>query len=346
MAGRDHDEPASQTGTFGPFSGNDRTLAAFSPNEAELSAPGAREAFLLAYDRLAELASAARRPSFVVGAVDDRSRLVDAVLLEAGSALTIGRHTKCRLRLPSQAISLRHMVALARLDESGTPALHVWDLNTRLPFRTEDGEAAGAVVSDGSTYLSLGPFALWFLPCGVSAPWPSRGAEAYRAMPSRSFVDRRSPAERRAGAPALPPPKMRGGPYRGFGEFTRVTTHAAPLLLGDDEEPEVAWGTLRMQSGNAKAKRRISAERLEQGLLVGRYERCGLSIGQIDRNVSRVHMLLVRIGPEVWAIDTGSTNGVRLNGKSIDAETLGETARLEFGSGMTLDWTRLSHPEA
>jgi len=250
--------------------------------------------------------------------------------------------------LPSEIISLRHIAVLALPGAFGSALLRAWDLNTKLPFRSEDGEPSGAIASDGPTYLSLGPFAFWLLPCGPGLSWPHRGADAYAQMPSRNILDRRAPLppERRAGVDALPRGNPRGGPYRSFLEHTRITTHAAPLLLGDEEEPEIAWGTLRLQSGSSKAKRKVSAERLEQGLLVGRYERCGLSIGEIDRNVSRVHLLLVRIGSDVWAIDTGSTNGVRLAGKAIEAVVLENDARLEFGSGMILDWQKFEHPEA
>jgi hypothetical protein len=167
-------------------------------------------------------------------------------------------------------------------------------------------------------------------------------------MPPRTFVDRQAPLPpaRRAGVYALPPPKRKGGPYRGVEENSRITTLAAPLLLGDDDEPELAWATIRLQSRSAKAKRSVSAERLGQGLLIGRYERCGLSLGEIDKNVSRVHILLVRIGSDVWAIDTGSTNGIRKDGKGIAAKILEDIDRLEFGSNMTLDWMKLEHAEA
>lgn len=347
MRADDDEAPGEETGTFGPLFDNRGTMAALAASDENLPAPPPRAAFLVAYDRLAELASAARKPSFAVALVDPRARLVGAVLCEAGSPLTIGRHTKCRLQVPSSAISLRHMAGLV-LAEGGAPKLQVWDLNTKLPFRAEDGQESGALSSDGPTYLSIGAYALWFLPCSPDVAWPARAGDAWTSMPPRTFVDRRAPtaADRRAGVDALPAPRLRGGPYRGLEEPSRVTTQASPLLLGDDEEPEIAWGTIRLQAGMAKAKRRVSAERLEQGLLIGRYERCGLSLGEIDRNVSRVHFLLVRIGADVWAIDTGSTNGVRRNGRAIEAEVLADVDRLEFGSRMILDWQRLEHPEA
>lgn len=347
MRSRDQEDPEA-TGVFGPMLRNESTLFHVEGPERTSPAPGPREAFLVAYDRLADLARAARRPAFVIGVVGEDMRLIAAELGEAGNAMVIGRHTKCRIRLPSERVSLRHVVALVLEDEPGVPMIRLWDLNTREPFSTEDGNKNCAVVSDGPTFLAIGPFTLWCLPCGRSIKWPARSTEAWHAMPQRSFVDRRAPLppSRRAGVDALPAPNKKGSPYRSFDESSRVTTLAPPLLLGDDEEPELAWATIRLQSRGAKAKRSVSAERLEQGLLIGRYERCGLSLGDIDKNVSRVHLLLVRIGCDVWAIDTGSTNGVRKNGKSIEALILEDSDRLEFGSNMMLDWAKLEHAEA
>ncbi len=346
MRSRDPEDPEA-TGVFGPQLRNGNTL--FLAEGVDLAAaPGPRESFLVAYDRLADLARAARGPAFVIGTVANDMRLIAADLAESQSMVTIGRHTKCRIRLPSDRVSLRHVVALILEEKPGTPMIRIWDLNTREPFSTEDGNKNCAVVSSGPTYIAIGPFALWCLPCGAGENWPARASVAWDGLPMRSFVDRRSPSpsDRRAGVAALPPPRRKGGPYRGFEEASRITTLAPPLLLVDDEEPELAWATIRLQSRGAKAKRSVSAERLGQGLLIGRYERCGLSLGEIDRNVSRVHLLLVRIGSEVWAIDTGSTNGVRKNGKEISALILEDVDRLEFGSNMTLDWTKLEHAEA
>ncbi len=347
MRYRDQGDPEA-TGTFGPQIRNENTLYAFEGMDQSSPPPGPRESFIVMYDRLADLARAARRPAFVIGAIGKDMRVVAAELAEADTTATIGRHTKCRIRLPSERVSLRHVVALVLEDEPGIPMIHLWDLNTREPFSTEDGNKQCAIVSDGPTYMAIDSFAIWCLPCGAGTLWPDRALAAWDALPTRSFIDRRAPlpSERRGGVHALPPPKKKGSPYRSYDENSRITTLAPPLLLGDDEEPELAWATIRLQSRGAKAKRSVSAERLGQGLLIGRYERCGLSLGEIDKNVSRVHLLLVRIGTHVWAIDTGSTNGVRKDGKGIDALILQDVDRLEFGSHMVLDWTKVEHAEA
>jgi hypothetical protein len=48
----------------------------------------------------------------------------------------------------------------------------------------------------------------------------------------------------------------------------------------------------------------------------------------------------------VWAIDTGSSNGVRRKGEAVEAVILGNNDQLEFGSGMVLNWSKMEHAEA
>jgi hypothetical protein len=115
--------------------------------------------------------------------------------------------------------------------------------------------------------------------------------------------------------------------------------------MGEGDEPEVGWGTLRLAHQDYREKRAVSAEALEQGVLVGRYQRCGLRVGGPDC-VSRVHLLLVRIGAELWAIDTASTHGVRRNERALDAGVLGDVDSLSLPGAVTLEWKRQIHPSA
>src|SRR5689334_14375218 len=200
---------------------NPRTTVASVEDSASLLPPlRPREAFLLAYDRFALLASVARRPAMIVAVVSSTGGLLDARLIEDRKSLVLGRHTQCALRLPDSAVSLRHLCALVRFEDN-EPRIRLWDLNTGLHFITEDEE-----------------------------------------------------------------------------HTTEITRIAPPLLLRDDDEPEVAWGVLRLERDGYRQERGVSAERLEQGILVGRYERCGLLMSSENSEVSRVHLLLVRIGTE------------------------------------------------
>jgi hypothetical protein len=303
------------------------------PDVARSAPLSARASFLVAYERLGLLARAADGPTVAVAAVDARARVTASLSLPDGGALVIGRHTRCGLQLVSESVSLRHVVALARF-EGGRPMLRVWDLRTGVPFLTEDQQPAAAVLCDGPLYLAIDDHAVWFLPSGAGLPRDPE--EAWAALPARTFLDRRAPGPRLAPLPraaALPD------------EMTSVTRLGPPLLIGEGDEPEVGWGELRLASGRQKERRVVSAERLEQGLLLGRYERCGLVIATTDR-ISRVHLMLVRIGAEVWAIDTGSTNGVSREGVAFVAGPLRDVDRLTLADLVTLDWRRTVHPDA
>jgi hypothetical protein len=325
---------------------NERTMH-LSPAAAlrPPSALGARPAFLAAHERLRDLAEAATGPALVIAAVDSRARVVDACLVRDRTALVIGRHSECGLRLSNAAVALRQIALLARHD-GDRMQVHLWDLNTEHPFSTEDGAATSALVSDGPVYLATEEYVLWIVPSQVLSTLPERARDAWEALPERHFLDRRSPSRR--------PPARRWVEERSADRFgdhiTHVTMCAPPLLLQQSEDardavPEIGWGVLRLASGAQKARHPVSAERLERGVLLGRYERCGLTIGGMD-SVSRVHLLVVRIGDEVWAIDTASTNGVQRRGQHVSAVLLDAQDELVLARSLSVSWTREIHPQA
>jgi hypothetical protein len=301
----------------------------------------ARQAFLAAHERLRNLAEIAQGPALAVAAVDSRARVVDACLVADRTALVIGRHTECGLRLPNGAVALRQAALLARHD-GDRMQVHAWDLNTEQPFTTEDDATTSALVSDGPVYLAIAEYALWILSTQLLLALPERAKGAWEALPPRRFLDRRSPGEP---LPARPWAAARSTSHQILEDITHVTMSAPPLLLHQDEEPEIGWGVLRLASGRQKARHPISAERLERGILLGRYERCGLTIGGLD-SVSRVHLLVVRIGAEVWAIDTASTNGVQRRGQPVSAVVLDPQDELLLARSLTVTWTQEIHPQA
>ncbi|MFO0588359.1 MAG: FHA domain-containing protein [Polyangiaceae bacterium] len=330
---------------------NERTSLAQRYSEAPPAlAPEPRAAFLVAHDRLSALAEAARGPALAVVAIDARARVVDASLVPDRSALVIGRHTYCGLRLPRARVALRQMAVLAR-QEDGKMHAHVWDLRTEQPFTIEDGGQVSAVVADGPLYLAVDEYAMWVVPVDLVKRLPGRASDAWDALPKRSLSDRRYPGE-------PPPMDERTGPARpamtGSGaapartaldEITHVTTQPAPVLVGDDPGAGLGWGSLTLSSGNEQITYAVSADRLARGILVGRYERCGLRIGPLGR-VSRVHVLVVRIGDEVWAIDAASSNGVRRGSKEVSAVVLGSPDQVVLADVLTVGWRKTLFPDA
>jgi hypothetical protein len=335
---------------MGRATSNARTCVIGALGAFDLPPPralGPRESFFVAYDRLALLAGVSPAPGFVVAAVDPRARVIASLCLADRDALVLGRHTQCGIRLDADTVSLRHVVALVRFEE-GRPLLRLWDLRTGVPFITEDQRPNGAVSADGPLYVSIGGYALWFVP--TASAWSGGPEAAWRALPPRSFIDRREHDAR----PLADPPRIQ--PYaampandanpRGLREpHTMVTSLLPPLLMGEGPEPEVGWGELRLVSSARRERRTVSAERLEQGLLIGRYERCGVMVSE-DHRISRVHLLLVRIGGEVWAIDTASTNGVRRDQIRFSAGVLRDADQLALGADVELAWRRTPHPDA
>jgi hypothetical protein len=296
-----------------------------------------REAFIAAYERLRGLARVARRPAVLVAAVDDRARVVDAMSVGSGQSLVIGRHTSCGLRLPCDTLSLRHLVAHARSDPPDTePVLWLWDLNTGQHFMTEDGRLNAAVMAQGPLYTAVGPYALLFIPIrGHSgASWPARAEEAWRGLPPRQFFDRRYPETAHLQRSRLLRPDGR--------RYQTDISRVGPLLtLSGPEERETAWGELRLERGREVERHILSLERLEQGVLLGRYERCGIQLSEGLGSLSRVHLLLVRLGEDVLAIDTASTNGTWRGRTEIETTRLGDPDSLVLGSVLRLHWRRL-----
>jgi hypothetical protein len=329
---------AYNTGAYKIQGGDDGTRVRLVPGLVPSALPlQAREAFAVAYHRLRELARTARDPVVLVAAVDAQARLVKAVILQPGHSLTIGRHSHCGLRLPDDTVSLRQLVAYVPCPApDAAPAIQLWDLNTTQPFITEDGQPNAAVLAEGMLYASVGPYAFLFVPTrGSSEPsWPESAAEAWKALPPREFRERRTPTAARLQHAR----RMRKARHEDYTPIHRV---GPLLLLGQEEGPQDAWGELVLQSRGTKQYHRISLSRLEQGVLLGRYERCGIPLADIVP-LSRVHLILVRMGEDVLAIDTGSTNGTWRGRTRLETTTLEDSDSLVLAMDLHLRWRRLS----
>ncbi len=316
---------------------NDRTCVAL--DWFERRPLGARASFLVAHERLALLAGVADGRAVVVAAVDGSARVVASLLVRDRQALVIGRHTQCGLRLDAASVSLRHLAVLVRFEDD-KPVIHLRDLASGHPFTTEEGQPTAAVIADGPLYAAVGDYAFWFIPvaalrAGLAAGRPNR---AWSALPPRTFIERR-----RAALGARP---VAAVPFPAEITHSHVTHTAPPLLLDDGDSPEIAWGMLRLGAGARRERRWVSAERLEQGILLGRYDRCSVMLETARTTTSRVHALIMRLGAEVWIVDTASTRGVRRDGERITAAVLRDTNHVSLGPEVTLDWERIRHPEA
>jgi hypothetical protein len=87
----------------------------------------------------------------------------------------------------------------------------------------------------------------------------------------------------------------------------------------------------------------VWSDQLERGILVGRDDRC--SHGGVDEgNLSRVHLVLLSVDDEVWAIDTASTNGTRvLHGAPFRQLLLSGDTHLILADALSLRWAPAVH---
>jgi hypothetical protein len=297
--------------------------------------PGPHEAFLGVHERLRALAAAPGHAVAVV-AVDGRGRVVADTGLEDGRALVIGRHSQCLFRLPAADVSLRQLAAHVRV-EDGAPVTRLWDLRSGHPFLTEDGVAASAVVAEGPLFVTVGEYALLFVPAARfgGGPWPKAAEAAWKALPERQFIERRGVTSI---GPRLHLVKLEKG-------VSRITRMDAPSILGVDKPVGPAWAEVIVRDPGGVVRHEVSTEQISRGVLLGRSTRCQIG-HDVDGLISRVHVLLVRIGPEVWAIDTASTNGTRRTGVGIEAAVLRDEDALELPGKTTVYFKRLAHAGA
>jgi len=295
----------------------------------------AREAFIAAYGQLRDMARATRGPDVLVAAVDSHGRGRGSARIKPGHSLIIGRHTECGLRLPDEFIALRHLVAHARLEAPrAAPTIHLWDLHTGQPFLTEDGQPSVGVTSQGLLYAAVGQYALLLVPTRerTGLPWPSRAEKAWSMFPLRQFTEPHSHAAR----------ALRFRRLREDGQefMTPVSREDRLLRLGEGGSSHHPWGLVRLVRGEQAVEFPMSREQLEQGMLLGRYERCGIAVETV-RTLSRVHLMLIRLGEEVLAIDTASTNGTWRARRRIGTVMLDKLDALELGKDLLMQWRRL-----
>ena len=122
----------------------------------------------------------------------------------------------------------------------------------------------------------------------------------------------------------LPPPqplKSRAAPGPGAAKLATITIQSSSPQAGDLTSTHAVW-----------------SDQLERGILVGRDDRCSHG-GLEEGNLSRVHLVLLSVDDEVWAIDTASTNGTRLLGSAPFRQTrLSGESQLVLADALTLKW--------
>lgn len=296
-----------------------------------------------------------------------------AAKVDQANAAIVGRHGHCDLYLEGDpALSLRHLAIVVSPLRAGekTPQVgfRVVDLRTRSAFSDEHGRRLESVSAEGPTFLAAGSHALFICVSGEDPVWPESAAEAWKCIPERVYMDERDAEpdrwrrRRKLAVPssALPEEPTDGGAFaEGTGvvavaeaglappveaqdpaRITLVRTQPGPArarvsLLGEDDR-EI--GAMTVTAKGTSQRIAIGERAAEAGILLGRYERCdthGASVVS-HHGISRVHLLVVSIGDDVYAIDTGSTNGTFRDGSDAEVRITRLDDNLELVLGEEL----------
>lgn len=291
----------------------------------------AEDAFGILYDHIR--AHARTRPEgALVAAVSHSGQLLGARAVSIGHAVAFGRHPRCPIPLTAPTMALRQLVAHVQRDRSGTMVLRLWNLTRSMPFRTEDGQPTDAVAAEGPLFVSVESYAICLVPLMPpdGCQWPFTADEAWNHLPAREVITRL--ADGSQGAQRLPrpntSPRARG---------TRITRMSAVVPLPEIGDSAEAVAYLQVADGNRGRTYAVTAEALQRGILVGRYDRCGAHVAH-DERVSRVHLLVVSAEDGVWAIDTASSNGTTMAGGVLDAARLEDGAVLYLADSVAVAW--------
>jgi hypothetical protein len=261
---------------------------------------------------------AAREEGVLIAAVD-RGGLFDAHahlrLPQSGIAhLIVGRHERCDFVLSRDGdVSLRHVLVRATRAAGGHMHLRAIDLRSRVGFATEDGRRCEAVGSRGPLFLKIASYTVFLFPTGPGTrPWADDAETTWRSFSPRAQE-------------VLPPPqplKSRSAPSANAVKLATITITSTSAQAGDLTSTHAVW-----------------SDQLERGILVGRDDRCSHG-GAEEGNLSRVHLVLLSVDDEVWAIDTASTNGTRIhNGQHFRQMLLSGEVRLVLADSLQLRWS-------
>jgi len=264
-------------------------------------------------------AHAAQDHEGVLVAAVDRSGLFDAHahlrLPKSGIAhLIVGRHERCDFVLSRDPdVSLRHLLVRATRGPGGHIQLRAIDLRSRVGLLSEDGRRCEAIASRGPLFLQVATYVVFLLPTGPAVrPWARDADETWRGFSPRSQE-------------ILPPPqplKSRAAPGADALRLATITLTSSSPQAGDLTSTHAVW-----------------SDQLERGILVGRDDRC--SHGGVDEgNLARVHLVLLSVDDEVWAIDTASTNGTRVeDGPQFRQLLLTGDTHLVLADALALRWS-------
>lgn len=290
------------------------------------------ELFVDNYDAIREVASRMDDPGVLAVAIDSRGDgLASSAWIAAKAGVPnvaiVGRHSMADLYLAGDpSVSLRHLALIVEPVQSWERtdvdlSYSILDLRTGEGFGDEHGRTLSGLRVEGPAFIRCGDYALFFMVTGDRIAWPQAGRDAWACLPERVYFDERlgegtgayGYKARVAAERARLASESEGVGRRTFIQRTLGPVSIEHDLLRDDEK---AIGELRVRTASRCSSFSVGATAAGEGILLGRYERCERAGVLADARISRVHVLLIEVGGELWAFDVASTCGTWRVGES------------------------------
>ncbi len=267
-------------------------------------------------------------------------------LADEANPLILGRHSSAEMFFPGDpTLSLRHLAVVVHARRGPGPVkFRILDLRTASGFQDEQGRKLEALECQGPLLVRSASLAILLFPKGEgTVDWPSEPSEAWARIPARVYFDARSAGSLRGELrgdwqPAYVPDRVDPG------SVTLVPSFPGPVMASlDMVGSDTPRGELVLTSPAGRASLRLGARAIEQGVMLGRYERCdtaGLPMF-VDKSISRVHLLVIEIDGALYAIDTASKNGTWQGGMPVRSARLVPGTVLRLACHATVEWRPL-----
>ncbi|EYF04343.1 FHA domain-containing protein [Chondromyces apiculatus] len=264
----------------------------------------------------------------------------------------IGSHPRCDVRFTAgDDVSVRHLVATCCTLPEGNVGLRLMDLQTGIPFFVDDDIPRRSIVVSGPLLVRVGKHVIGGLPVGPrTSSKPVRVSscgmtddEGPRALGSESLDPGAEHPEGKAHSVIALPITSGATTSHRFGREISHITSVRPVAHIEDLAPRARDGYVRitLQSYDRSAAVELAEHVLEQGVLLGRADNCldrGLR-AVLSTHISRTHLLLLREGRDIFALDLCSTNGTRQGGHRIRRVNIpAEGAAITLGPELTMIW--------
>lgn len=325
-----------------------------------------RSLFIAHYGDIREECLGFGKPGLAIIAIDRlrgtmTGSLCIAAKADSANSAIIGRHGMADLYLDGDAsLSLRHLVVIVSPYEAGSDVrFKIVDLRTSAGFHDEHGKRFEAVLVEGPLFIRCGSYFLYCLPTGDTTDWPADATDGWECIPERVYLrgsaaepdrwSRKQARHAKRKATPLASGEVEPSEREERAAITLVHSVAGPVrararLLEPGESP---LGTLRISSEAGIQSLVIGPGAAQQGILLGRYQRCdidGVNVLTHD-SISRVHLLIISIDDTLYAIDAGSTHGTWLRKKQTEVRLVALEPGVELMLGEELAVLRWSPAE-